>query len=448
MSLSRMTSSPYGDSETYPPTDRRGEHGRLDVARRLARIGWRNLWRNPRRTALTVTALAIGVVMLAFVISLMLGMVRDLIERGTSLLLGHVQIHASGYRPERSIFDTIPGDGRELVNDVRADPDVLGAAPRVGGYGLVSAGEQSAGAELMGVAPELEADVSTLHRHLVGVAPARAEVLPGVGQILIGDRLAGTLAVEPGAELVLLTQAADGSLGNDVYTIAGIFRTGVDLVDGGLVVMNIADLQELLVLEPQRIHEIAIRTADPRSAPQVAQRLARRFESRGVEVAAWPNLAPEISAYVAMTDGWMWIMYLIVLSLATIAILNTMLMAVFERFREFGVLSAIGMRPLHIVLLVAVEVAALACVSLIAAVVLGTPILHWLVHSGIDLRSLTEGFTLSGVPIDPILRGAWASSRFATSAVLLIAFALIAGLYPAIRAARVDPSTLTRGEMR
>jgi putative ABC transport system permease protein len=385
---------------------------------------------------------------LAFVISLMAGMVRDLIERGTSLLLGHIQVHATGYRPDRSIFDTIPGNGVELANDLQADPEVLGAAPRVSGYGLVSAGEQSAGAELLGIAPGLESGVSTLHEHLMGITPADAATLPGARQILIGERLAKTLAVTTGAELVVLTEAADGSLGNDVYTVAGVFKTGVDLVDGGLAVMNLADLQGLLALGPERVHEIAVRTADPRNAPGIAERLARQLESRGVEVAAWPNLAPEISAYVAMTDGWMWIMYLIVLSLATIAVLNTMLMAVFERFREFGVLSAIGMRPLHIVLLVVVEVAALAGVSLVAATALGTPLLRWLVHSGIDLRHLTEGFTLSGVPISPILRGAWAVSRFATSAVLLIAFALVAGLYPAVRAARVDPSALTRGELR
>lgn len=443
-----MTSSPYGDSETSPPTTEEGAHGRGEVLLRLVRIGWQNLWRNPRRTALTVTAMAIGVVMLAFVISLMAGMVRDLIERGTSLLLGHVQVHAKGYRPDRSIFDTIPGNGVELANDLRTDSEVRGAAPRVSGYGLVSAGEQSAGAELLGIAPDLESDVSTLHEHLIGIAPAEANALPAARQILIGERLAKTFAVSVGAELVVLTQAADGSLGNDVYTVAGVFKTGVDLVDGGLVVMNIADTQELLALGPEQVHEIAIRTADPRSAPNIATRLARQLEGRGVEVAAWPNLAPEISAYVGMTDGWMWIMYLIVLSLATIAVLNTMLMAVFERFREFGVLSAIGMRPLHIVLLVVVEVAALAGVSLIAAIVLGTPLLRWLVHSGIDLRSFTDGFTMSGVPISPILRGAWAGSRFATSAVLLIAFALAAGLYPAIRAARVDPSALTRGELR
>jgi ABC-type lipoprotein release transport system permease subunit len=410
----------------------------------LMRIGWANLWRNPRRTAITVAALALGMVTLAFTISMMVGMTRDLIEGGTSLLIGHVEVHARGYRPDRSIFDTIPGDGRILAARLRAQPGVRGATPRAGSYALISAGEHSAGTEILGIDPATEPTVSTLLEHLV----AGRAVADGAKEIAVGPRLARTLAVSPGDDLVVLTQAADGSLGNDVFSLTGVFRTGVDAIDGGLAVTGLDDLQDLLVLERGRIHEIAIRGSDPTTAPELALHLRQVVGSSGIEIAAWPTLAPEITAYVSMSDGWLRIMYLVVLSLAAIAILNTMLMAVFERFREFGVLAAIGMRPAQIVLLVCAEVAALAAVSLVAAVALGAPLLHWLIHTGIDLRSLTAGFTLSGVAMSPILRGAWTSREFAVSAALLVAFALLSGLYPAVRAARVDPAVLTRGEMR
>jgi ABC-type lipoprotein release transport system permease subunit len=411
---------------------------------RLVRIGWSNLWRNPRRTALTVLALALGTVTLAVTISLMKGMTRDLIERGTSLLLGHIEIHHADYRPDRSIFDTVPGDGRALAARLAGVDGVEAAAPRAASYGLVSAGEQSAGAELLGVVPSLEAGVSTL---LDRVETGRTLRDGDVKKVLVGHRLARTLGVAPGDELVVLTQAADGSLGNDLYQLVGVFKTGVDGLDGGLLVLLLDDVQELLALPPERVHEIALRTTDAASAPAVAARLRAALDPP-LDVAAWPTLAPEIASYVAMSDGWLWLLYLIVLTLAVIAVLNTMLMAVFERFREFGVLSAIGMRPVQIVLLVVVEVGALAVVSLVATVALGTPVLYWLVHTGIDLRSITEGFTLSGVAIDPILRGAWATREFAVSAFLLIAFALGSGLYPALRAARVNPAQLTRGEIR
>ncbi len=412
---------------------------------RLARIGWSNLWRNPRRTGITVTGLALGMIMLAVTVSLTAGMSRDLIEQGTGLLLGHVQIHARGYRPDRSIFDTIPGDGIQLVAQLRKQPGVLGAAPRANGYGLVSAGEQSAGADLLGIVPELEAQVSTLRRSIVAGTFLQTG---GHHQIAIGERLARTLGVTPGDELVVLTQATDGSLGNDVYRVTGLFRTGVDQLDGGLVVMRLNDLQELLALPPPRIHEIAIRSVDPATASVLAARLAQHVAPEGIEVAAWPVLAPEIATYVAMSDGWMWILYAIVLTLAAMAVLNTMLMAVFERFREFGVLTALGMRPLHIILLVVSEVAGLAVVSLVAAVLLGTPLIDWLVVSGVDLSRITGGFTMLGVAIGPVLRGAWVVREFLLSAALLVGFALLAGLYPAARAAGVNPARLTRGELR
>src|SRR3972149_5654205 len=161
---------------------------------RLLRIAWSNLWRNPRRTAITVSGLALGVIMLAFSDSLMAGICRDLIEQGTRLLLGHVQIHARNYRPDRSIFDTVPGDGPALAQRLRQEPEGLGAAPRASGYGLISAGENSAGADLLGVVPELEAAVSTLSGHIVSGRGLQArDGRPG-GEVVIGERLARTLA--------------------------------------------------------------------------------------------------------------------------------------------------------------------------------------------------------------------------------------------------------------
>lgn len=416
------------------------------MALRLARMGWSNLWRNPRRTAITVTALSLGIVALAFTVSLMEGLTRDLIESGTGLLLGHVQIHAQGYRPDRSIFDTIPGDGRAWTVRIRAgDRAVLGAAPRAIGYGLVSAGEHSAGAELLGVVPEAEARVSTLLEHVVA---GRALAGERSGEVLLGVALARALGVEPGASVVVLTQAADGSLGNEVYRVAGLLETGVEAVDAGLLVAGLADVQEILALGPERVHEIALRTGSPAQAPETASRLASRLGGDDLEVAAWPELAPEIGGWVAMSEGWNWITYAIILTLAAVAVLNTMLMAVFERFREFGVLAAMGMRPGHVVALVTWEVASLAAVGLVAAAALGFPLLSWLVHTGIDLSAITSGLTMSGVALAPVMRGVWTPFHFALSALLLVAFALVAGLYPAVKAARVDPALLTRGELR
>jgi ABC-type lipoprotein release transport system permease subunit len=410
----------------------------------LVQISWSNLWRNPRRTAITVAGLALGTVMLAFVLSMMAGMTRDLIKQGTGLLLGHVQIHHADYRPDRSIFDVV-SDGRELARRLADDGEIVGAAPRVSTYGLVSSGNHSAGVELLGIDPSREASVSELATKLVTGTNVNGTADKGV---LVGDRLARTLAIGPGDELVALTQAMDGSLGNDLYTVSGVFRTGIPMVDGGLLVMHLDDAQELLALEPEQVHEIALRTTSPTAATAVAERLAAELEEPGLEVAAWPALAPELGGWVALSDGWQWIAYSIIFALAAIAVLNTMLMAVFERLREFGVLTALGMRPIHIITMIIAEVAGLAVVSLVAAIALGAPLMRWFINDGIDLSRLTDGFTMSGVAFGPIMRGAWDASAYLRAAVLLIAFAMLAGLYPALRASRVDPAALTRGELR
>jgi len=276
-----------------------------------------------------------------------------------------------------------------------------------------------------------------------GDLPARGE-----RRIALGRILAATLGVDVSDEVVVIAQAADGSLGNDLYHVSGIFRSGLDLVDGGVAILDLGVAQQLLSLEPQQIHEIAIRTTSPGAARRVASALQTTLGGSDLEVAPWQTLIPQLATWVAMSDSWSWIMYVIVFALAAISVLNTMLMAVFERLHEFGVLAAIGMRPRSIVGMVVTEVAALAVVSLILATILGFPILYWVVANGIDLSSMTDGFSMSGVPVGPILRGDWVLSQFAVAAMLLVLCAVVAGLYPATRAASADPARLTRGELR
>ncbi len=410
----------------------------------LLRVGWRNLWRNPRRTAITALAMATGMIMLSFVLSIMAGMKRDMIDQGTGLMLGHLQVHSVDYRPDRSIYDVIPTDGRLLADQLLDRDSVFGAAPRVSSFGLMSSGNKSLGVEIVGIDRDAESQVTTLGRKMTrGNLPAR-----GQKRIALGHLAATTLGVDLGGEIVLITQAADGSLGNDLYEVAGVFRTGLDLVDGSMAVLDLGAAQELLAMSADQVHEIAVRVTTPAEARAVAKAIQTDLGNDRLEVAPWQVLAPELSAWIAMSDGWLWIMYAIVFALAAISVLNTMLMAVFERLREFGVLAAVGMKPASIVGMVIVEVIALACVSLLLAVALGVPLIHYMVETGLDLSSMTGGFSLSGVAVGPIIRGDWVLPEFGVAGILLVMCAALAGLYPATRAARADPAQLTRGELR
>ena len=164
------------------------------------------------------------------------------------------------------------------------------------GYGLVSATHQSAGAQLLGVVPDQEQKITVLQTRMVKGSYLTGRMPKGV---VMGDKLATTIGVEVGSEIVLLTQAADGSMGNDLYTVAGMFHTGLDAMDRGLVLMPLASLQELLRLPPGRIHEVGIKLHDITAATTVAAALEVRLgKTLPVRVMAWPELAPELADYV------------------------------------------------------------------------------------------------------------------------------------------------------
>lgn len=192
----------------------------------LLQLAWRNLWRNPRRTFITMAAIALGYAMLMFVACLMAGLRWQMIENGTRLVLSQIQMHAPGYYPNRSIQKTIGGgkgtDVSALLTAIDADSRVYATAPRVYGYGLVNSGHRSAGVELFGVVPDQEPKVTVLNTQIVKGNYLSDRVPMGV---VVGDKLASTIGVQLGSQIVLLTQAADGSMGNDLCTVLSEFST-------------------------------------------------------------------------------------------------------------------------------------------------------------------------------------------------------------------------------
>src|SRR6202795_2538059 len=262
---------------------------------RLLQLAWRNLWRNRRRTLITMTAIAFGYAMLLFVACLMAGLRWQMIENGTSLVMSQIQVQAPRYYPSRSILKTLGGrhgtDVNAVLRVITTDRRVYAAAPRVYGYGLLSAAHRSAGVELMGIVPDQEPKITNLDQQIVKGRYLTAPVPKGV---VIGDKLASTIGIGLGSEIVLLTQAADGSMGNDVFTVVGILHTGLDAVDRGLVLMSLSALQELLHLAPARIHEIGIKLKQITAATTVAVALETQLvKTVPVRARAWPELAPE-----------------------------------------------------------------------------------------------------------------------------------------------------------
>jgi ABC-type lipoprotein release transport system permease subunit len=409
--------------------------------RRLLQMAWRNLWRNPRRTLITMIAIALGYAMLLLFACLLEGLQQQMVENGTRLGLSHVQVHARGYAPDRSPYKTLGGtEGTNvggLLAIVTADPRVRAAAPRVYGYGLVSRAYHSAGAEIMGVVPGQEQGISALHTRLVQGSYLAAQQPKGV---VIGEKLANTIDATVGSEIILMTQAVDGSMGNDLYTVVGIFHTGLEALDRGLVLMPLSSLQELLSLASQRVHEVGLLLSDAAAAPMVAAALEVQLGTTlPVQVQAWPELSPELAEYVRLNRGSSAIISAIVFLVAVLGVMNTMLMGVFERTRELGVLMALGMRSSQVIGLILAEAGGLAATGLLVGGGIGVPLLWYLEVHGLDLRQVMGEISMVGAVLDPLWYGRQNFATYGRAALGLTLTALLSALYPALRAARFRP---------
>lgn len=412
------------------------------------RIGWRNLGRNRRRTLITAFGLAIGYFAVVFMVGWADGLSAEMIENGTGILTGQIQIHAQDYRPERKIYDTIGGragaDVWAMVRQVAADPAVAAAAPRVFAGGLLSSGESTRAGTLMGVDPELEPRVSRLMRGLIRGRPPAARA----NEILIGAEMARQLEVDLDDEVILVAPGADGSMGNDLFTVAGVYRTGLAGLDGSYAVLPIESLQTLIALDPGRIHEIAATTPDVWVARETASRLLEELAplNLSLEVEPWTALRPEMLEYVQLLEGWYAIVIVIVFSVAIFGVANTMLMSTFERRREFAVMLALGTTPWLVLVTVVFEALALGLISLAVGGAITFPLMAWWHNAPPDLSWLYGDFTMFGALIRPVLRVEYNFGMAAWTGLALLMTAMVAAIYPATRAARVPPADTLSGE--
>ena len=330
-----------------------------------------------------------------------------------------------------------------MLRDITADDAVVAAAPRAYAGGLVSSGEATSAGSLMGIDPEREV---ALTRFLDPLVAGRLPV-PGAYELVVGEEMARQLEVAVGDELVVVASAADGSMANDLYTIAGIYSTGLVEFDAATAVMPITDLQTLVVLDPGRIHEIAVATADPAAAGATAGRLAAALgaEERAIAIAPWAELNPVLAEYISLADSLYWIFIVVIFAIASFGIANTMLMATFERRREFAVMLALGSSPGSIVGSVLYEALAIGLVSLALGAAVTGPLMIWFYTAPPSLDWLYGNVTLQGALLTPTLRVGINVPAWTWATVGLILTALIAAFYPAVRAARVPPADTLSG---
>jgi ABC-type lipoprotein release transport system permease subunit len=397
-------------------------------------MAWRNVWRNRRRTVVTVAAMSLALFVMILYAGLVEGYLQGMERNILDLEVGDMQVFAGDYRDNPSIYTRI--DQPKALIEPLSEAG-FPATPRLLAFGMAAAGESSAGVSFRGVEVERDARVSLIHQQISQGSWLDPADPAGV---VLGRRLAKTLGVHPGSELIVLTQGADGSMAYDRYRVRGILRGISDATDRTGIFMTAEAFRELLVVV-DGVHQIIVRRPDDLELPAAAARVESLAGE--LDVQTWRELLPTLASLLDSTRGIMTTMFFIVYIAIGILILNAMLMAVFERIREFGVLKALGVGPFDVLRLIAVESAIQTGLALLVGVSLAIPGLLYLSSTGLDLGRFGD-FSVMGIAMDPVWRAAVTTGVFVGPIVTLVLIISAAVVYPAVKAAVIDPVAAMR----
>lgn len=398
---------------------------------KLLSIAFRNIGRKRVRSAITIGAMAFAGFIMLFFAALGAGFVHSLEKNAVGMSLGDIQIHAPGYRSDPDLYKAVP-DPAGVVKKLEAAG--FAAAPRLYGFGLAAAGSASSGIWLRGVDLVNEPKVTSIHGHIKEGLWLDDGDPKGV---VLGKKLAHTLGVNLGDEVVVVSQASDGSMANDLYRVRGVLKAVGEAADQTGFLMTEAEFRRLMAI-PEGTHEIAVVRTDKNRDLAEASRAAEGA-APGMEIKTWRELQPIIAQMLDVMGTSLIIMLSIAYSAVGMVILNATLMNVFERIREFGVMKAIGVPPRQVFSLIIAEALIEAVIANALALALGVPVVLHYQEKGIDLSKITPGADLAGVAFDPILYCQLTTQALATPVWFMFVVVALAVLYPATKAALIRP---------
>jgi len=400
------------------------------------RLAWRGALRNPRRTAVVVTAVAVGIWGSLVSMALNFGMVVGMVDTAIATELGHLQIHARGYEAE-PVLETRLSDGGLAAMNALSDREGLHAwSPRIRGQGLLNSPHASVGVRVVAVDPGREPAVSLLSDSVV---EGEWLIDDAAQRVLLGHSLANRLQVGVGRKIVLSVQDLEGNLTGRAVRVGGIFATPSDALDRATVVMRLTDAQSLFGLG-DAISEIVVLVEDRATIDDLAGSLAQALGA-DAEVRSWEELQPMLVYMVNSFDTMAWYIYGAVFVAMSFGIANVLLMAVYERTREIGMMMAMGMKRSRVVTAVVLESMFVTGLGLAIGVAASVGTVWWL-GDGIDLSGFSEALTAYGIGtrIVPVLR----MSDLGIPLMVAGIAALLASSWPALRAAGLRPSEALR----
>ncbi len=396
----------------------------------LATLAWRNLWRNHRRTIIMISAITIGVWAMIFMTALMRGMVNDMLRGGIQTLPGHVQIHHPGFRDDPSVNNLISATGTAL-DEIFSDNGFEPWASRVKVPAVISSERESRGVTLFGIDPAAEAQITFVADDIAEGRHLEDEADSGV---VIGRKLADKLDTRLGKRVVLMSQDPDNEIADRGFRIVGIFDSDPDSLEETFVFAGRATIQKMLGIG-DRVTEVVFLAADHQNIEPLYKRVSE-LAGPDVVVEPWYELDRYLSTMLNIMDGFVLVWIVVVFLALSFGLVNTLVMAVFERIREIGLMLALGMRPANILGQIVVE----SLLLLVIGLTLGNAF-AWMtvvpLKDGIDISAVAQGMEMMGA--SSMLYPDLQLRDVIMANIVVLALGFLASLSPAWRASRYQP---------
>ncbi|MBT6326046.1 MAG: ABC transporter permease [Bdellovibrionales bacterium] len=396
----------------------------------IFKLSFRNIFRNKRRTLLTMGMMTFGFVLFSFFIGIGDGHYKRVIEQFIRERTGHLQIHSKGYLETPKFFNSI-NNYQKLIDSLLNKEEILFATPRIRSGGLAFFEKQSMGVQIIGVDPEKEAEVTTLKRRVKEGIYFKSE-----HGAIIGQGVVDTLKVKLDDELIIISQGADGSIANEIFKIEGIITSKEKGPDDQKVYLSISKAQEFFAMEG-RIHELALVLNSGSNLYSKATNLESLLSNdfKKIQISPWQVVEKDFyKAMLADKKGDM-VAQIIIMIIIALGVLNTVLMNTLERSREFGVLKALGTTPTYLTKLILTETIIMALISIVIGSIIGTSINTYFSISGITLPSPVE---YGGMRFET-MRSMITFRTFYQPGLLIFVSSTLVSLYPGIKAARTNP---------
>ena len=393
-------------------------------------VSWRNLWRNRTRTNVTITAVALCIAILIIFQSMIVGLIEKAVFNTTNLVIGEVQIHANGYLNDKSLYKDLKNT--EKIKSI-AKKNNIGLVERSYGFGLISSGTKSAGTQFWGVNPESELMHFDFAKHINQGTFLNSS---SSNKIVLGNKLALSLAAEVGTELVVFVQGADGSLGNDLFYVSGILKNVADNIDRSAAIILENDFN-ILFSSNNMIHEIALNSKGNFEAEEIQNLMSA--EIKDVEIDTWKQLMPTIALMTEKMSVFMRTLFSLIFTIAAgLGVMNTMIMSTYDRMKEFGIIRAIGATPWRIIKQVSLESFILTFIASIIGTVVGLSAALYFQKYGFDVSG-QGNLSFGGVVMDPIWKASVSLGIILLPIGLMMSTSILSSLYPASIAARIKP---------